>query len=63
MVHRGDTSFILRDPRQEYTLDQVTAIVEKAESAGVVFAMGGCIDCLTVNQLIALTNDPRKCDA
>jgi hypothetical protein len=63
MVYQGDISFILRDPRQEYTPNQVVVIVERAEAAGVVLAMGGCIDCLTVNQLIALTNDPRKCDA
>lgn len=57
------TAFTLRDPRQEYTVRQVADIVRQADAAGVVFLMGGCIDCLTVTQLIALANDPRKCDA
>jgi hypothetical protein len=70
MIYHGEmdedfcsTAFTLRDPRQEYTVRQVANIVRQADAAGVVFLMGCCIECLSVAQLDALVNDPRKCDA
>lgn len=68
MIYQGemdddDLSFNLHDPRQKYTPSQVAVIVRQAAAAGVVLAMGCCIECLSVAQLDALANDPRKCDA
>lgn len=70
MIYQGEmdenscpTAFTLRDPRQEYTLRQVADVVRQAEAAGVVVLIQGCIESLTVAQLDALVNDPRKCDA
>lgn len=59
----GEVMYPLRDPVRMYNIDQVVAMLQKAEAAGLDLSKGCDLERLTLGQIDALVNDAGRCDA